>query len=233
MGMLILVAIIAVVIYIYSFNNRDKNLDYKLTPEYQKSGYDDKLRTDIIKGLEITIKKEIIGNYSNKDFRRKAIENFIETRESYFYLNIESLSQQHKISHNATFDAIFDACNYIRVQFDIPAQSVSKTSPREEIIGNETQSSSYNAYQLKEMMKKSIIEGIRTSEVIKRHKGTELEIPMTLNFIASYCEHAVKKFVDDNLAKGLTKQEAIYVVKTATNEVIDMYIPDAKQYHIM
>lgn len=127
--MLILVAIIAVVIYIYSFNNRDKNLDYKLTPEYQKLGYDDKLRTDIIKGLEITIKKEIIGNYSNKDFRRKAIENFIETRESYFYLNIESLSQQHKISHNATFDAIFTACNYARVQFGIPAQTIPTSSP--------------------------------------------------------------------------------------------------------
>lgn len=124
MGMLILVAIIAVVIYIYSFNNRDKNLDYKLTPEYQKSGYDDKLRTDIIKGLEIKIKNEVINNYSNKDFRIKAIENVIEARESYLYLNIEPLSQQHKISHNATFDAIFDACNYIRVQFGIPAQAL-------------------------------------------------------------------------------------------------------------
>jgi hypothetical protein len=121
---LILVLLIIVVIYISSFNNRDRNLDYKLTPEYQKTGNDDKLRTDIIKGLEITIKKEVISNFSDRTLRTIAIENLIETREVAFYMNMESLAQQHKISHNATFDAIFSACNYTRLQFGIPAQTV-------------------------------------------------------------------------------------------------------------
>ena len=120
--------ILAVIIYVYSFNNRDRNLDYKLTPQYQKSGYDDKLRTDIIKGLEITIKKEVINNFSDKYLRTKAIENLIDTREATFYINIESLSQQHKISHNATFDAIFSACNYTRLQFGIPSQSIPSSA---------------------------------------------------------------------------------------------------------
>jgi hypothetical protein len=126
--LLILIGILIIVLYINSFNKRDKNLDYKLTPEYQKSGYDDKLRTDIIKGLEITIKSEIISNYSNREFRTKAIENLIDTREATFYINIESLAQQHKISHDATFDAIFSACNYVRHQFDIPVQTIPVNS---------------------------------------------------------------------------------------------------------
>ena len=123
--MLILVAIIAVVIYIYSFNNRDKNLDYKLTQQYQKLSNDEKLRADIIEGLEINIKKDILNNnFANKRFKIVEIENFINEREVTFYMHIESLSQQHKISHNVVFDTIFDACNYVRVQFGIPAQTI-------------------------------------------------------------------------------------------------------------
>lgn len=152
---LILVVVIIIVIYIYSFNNRDRNLDYKLAHHYQKSGNDDKLRTDIIKGLEITIKKEVINNFSDRHIRTKAIENLIDTREAIFYVNIESLSQQHKISHNATFDAIFLACNYTRLQFGIPTQSipVNNLNKIETNNGEQIQSLHSDSHNLTEKQK--------------------------------------------------------------------------------
>lgn len=130
MAVLIFLVILVIVIYVYSFNNRDRNLDYKLTPQYQKSGNNDKLRTDIIKSLEITIKNEIISNYSNRDFRNKAIENFIDAREVSFYKNVNILSQQHKISHNEVYDEVFLGCNYVRVQFNIPTQPIPLNEPQ-------------------------------------------------------------------------------------------------------
>ncbi|WP_379692894.1 hypothetical protein [Flavobacterium sp. HJSW_4] len=117
------VILLAIALYFYAFNNRDKNLDYKLTSEYQKSGNDDKLRADILKELETVIKKEVITSFSDATLRIKAIENLIKTREASYYLNIESIAQQYKISHSATFDAIFSSLNHVRFKFNLPTES--------------------------------------------------------------------------------------------------------------
>jgi len=118
MVVLIIIALI-VLIYIISFNKRDRDLDYKLSSQYQKSDNEDKIRTDIIKGLEITIKKDVLNTFKDDFLRIEAIKHIIKDREVTFYINIESIAQQNNISHAATFDAIFFACNYVRSHYGI------------------------------------------------------------------------------------------------------------------
>lgn len=113
-------------IYFYSFNSRDRNLDYKLSEPYQKSGNDEKLRTDIINGLKTTIKNEVIKNFSDPIIISKAIENLIDKRETAFLNNLDSLSKQYKISQNVTKDTVFLACDYVRDLYKTPFKSDNK-----------------------------------------------------------------------------------------------------------
>lgn len=127
MAILIFIIILVVIIYFYSFNNRDRNFDYKLDSEYQKAGNDDKLKTDIIVGIETTIKNDIVKNLSDAFLINSAIKNFVEKRQFDLLNNIESLSKQYKISSKTVKNSIFLACNYVRAKHDISLQSDTNT----------------------------------------------------------------------------------------------------------
>lgn len=121
MAIIIFILLVAGYFYLNSFMNTPS--EYKLSLDYQFSSGKEKLETDIIQGLKSNIKIDILGNNDmNRVKKRKEIEDFIEMREATFYIHIEPLSKQHKISHDVTFNTIFSACNIVRKQYGIPEQ---------------------------------------------------------------------------------------------------------------
>lgn len=121
MVIIIAILIVAGFIYINSFTGTPS--EYKINIHYQLSSGQEKLRTDIIEGLKSNILIDILeNNIFNKNKRIKEIENFIDMREATFYIHIESLAKQHKLSHDTTFNTIFEACNYVRKENRIPEQ---------------------------------------------------------------------------------------------------------------
>jgi hypothetical protein len=121
MAVIIFVLLVVGFIYINSFVGTPS--EYKINIHYQLSSGQEKLKTDIIEGLKNNIQIDILGNnIFNKHKRIKEIENFIDIREATFYMHIELLAKQHKLSHDTTFNTIFDACNYVRKENRIPEQ---------------------------------------------------------------------------------------------------------------
>jgi hypothetical protein len=121
MAIIIFILIVIGFIYLNSFMNTPS--EYKLSLDYQFSSGQEKLNADIIEGLRSNIKIDILNNNDfNRVKKRKEIENFIAMREATFYIHIEALAQKHKLSHDKTFNTIFEACNSVRWLYGIPKQ---------------------------------------------------------------------------------------------------------------
>jgi hypothetical protein len=86
--------------------------------------------------------------------------------------------------------------------------------------------------EMRKRLKKSLIDEIENNPDIKEFRNTEVETMLILNLISNFHEASLKNFIEHRLSMGLTEQEAINMVKTVTNEVMDIYISNAKQFHI-
>ncbi len=86
--------------------------------------------------------------------------------------------------------------------------------------------------EMRNRLKKSFIDEIKTNQSIKEFRNTEVETMLILNLISNFYQASLRNFVEHRLSMGLTEQEAITMVKTVTNEVMDIYIQDAKQFYI-
>lgn len=86
--------------------------------------------------------------------------------------------------------------------------------------------------EIKRLFKQSLINEIRANKDIREFKGTDVESMLILNLIANFYQAGLKNMVQNRLSMGLTEQETITIVKSATNEVMDIYIHDSKQFHV-
>lgn len=150
---IILVIILIVLVYGYSFNNRNKDLDYKLSAPYQQLGNDEKLKADIVAGLEITINNEVIKNFSDATLIKKAIKNLIEKRENSLHENINSISKQYKISQKIVKDTIPLACNYVRLKYDVSSQSANSSVKKPKSKEIKTEASFTKSFDLTKKQK--------------------------------------------------------------------------------
>lgn len=95
-----------------------------------------------------------------------------------------------------------------------------------------TMASPQTQLEIKNMLKKTYINSIKSDISIMEVRGTEFEATVILNVISILHKSGMKNFVESRVSMGLTESQAINIVKTVTNEVMDIYISNSKQYHV-
>lgn len=118
-----IIIVLVVIIYIYKFNNRDRNLDYKHSPEYQNLTIADKMTIDIINGLEASIKQDVLDKFSDDHTRITAIKSIINQRENSFLNNIYQISNQERISIPLASKVVKTACDTVRITYGLDTKN--------------------------------------------------------------------------------------------------------------
>lgn len=86
--------------------------------------------------------------------------------------------------------------------------------------------------QTERTLKKYFIDSVNNEEGLKKYKGTHLESAITLNLIANLYKSSLKNFLECRTSLGLTEVEVIEIVKRVTNETLDIFISNSKQFHV-
>jgi hypothetical protein len=91
-------------------------------------------------------------------------------------------------------------------------------------------------YHTKEHLKKTLksyyIHSIENEPLIKSMKGSELEPQITFNLIANIYKALLKNITTEANKLGLTVSEVEKTVKQVHNEILDIYIGNAKDFHV-
>lgn len=127
MTFFILIIVGVVIIYFVNFNNRNREEDYKYTPAYRDLDNQDKMRMDMIAGLNKLVKDTI----NELDMKGETPEilyfsyiiNAIKSRKEFLIKNTITLSSQYKTSYSETLDIIDECCDgiakdYINSSYD-------------------------------------------------------------------------------------------------------------------
>ena len=85
---------------------------------------------------------------------------------------------------------------------------------------------------LKKTLKSYYIHSIENEPLIKSVKGTELEPQITFNLIANIYKALLKNSITEANKLGLTVSEIDKIVKQVHNEILDIYIGNAKDFHV-
>ena len=111
------------IIYIYKFNNRDRNLDYKYSPEFKNLSKADKMVIEITNGLEAAIKQDVLNKFDDDYTKFIAITSIINQRESSFLNNINQIAYQENISIPLAKKVIKTACDFVRITYGLDTKN--------------------------------------------------------------------------------------------------------------
>jgi hypothetical protein len=87
-------------------------------------------------------------------------------------------------------------------------------------------------FEAKRTLKKYFVDSVNNEEELKKYQGTPIESVLTLNLIANLHKSSLKNFLECRTPLGLTESEVIEIVKTVTNETMDIFISNSKQFHV-
>lgn len=121
MTFFILIIVGVVIIYFVNFNNRNREEDYKYMPAYRDLDNQDKMRMDMIAGLNKLVKDTI----NELDMKGETPEilyfsyiiSAIKSRKEFLIKNTITLSSQYKTSYSETLDIIDECCDGIAKDF--------------------------------------------------------------------------------------------------------------------
>ncbi|POY40375.1 hypothetical protein C3L50_06950 [Flavobacterium alvei] len=114
-----IIILLVVIVYIYKFNNRDRNLDYKYSPEFKNLSNVDKMLIEIINGLEASIKQDVLNKFADDYTKIVAITSIINQRETSFLNSINEIANQENISVALAKKVINTACNTVRMTYGL------------------------------------------------------------------------------------------------------------------
>ena len=118
-----IIIVLVVIIYIYKFNNRDRNLDYKYSPEFKNLSKADKMVIEITNGLEAAIKQDVLNKFDDDYTKFIAITSIINQRESSFLNNINQIAYQENISIPLAKKVIKTACDFVRITYGLDTKN--------------------------------------------------------------------------------------------------------------
>ena len=121
MTFFILIIVGVVIIYFVNFNNRNREEDCKYMPAYRDLDNQDKMRMDMIAGLNKLVKDTI----NELDMKGETPEilyfsyiiSAIKSRKEFLIKNTITLSSQYKTSYSETLDIIDECCDGIAKDF--------------------------------------------------------------------------------------------------------------------
>lgn len=115
MTFFIIFGILCLVVYIITFNNRDKSQDYKIDPKigYLRLVNEDKLRLDLTVGLEGLIKKSFgdVKHLGIKENDKDHMELTIEIFRQSSLNNIVNIASNYRIPIHLATSVVNEMCD--------------------------------------------------------------------------------------------------------------------------